>query len=129
MIFTAVISFIIAALSGMGVGGGGLFVVFLALFTDLPQITVQGINLLFFLFSSGSSICVHLTKRRIFGTAVLVMAAFGVLGSVCGALLANVIGQTLLRRIFGIMLVISGMLSLRQSLAPTTTQASEERRR
>ena len=51
MVFTIIASFLIAALSGLGVGGGGLFVVFLALFTEIPQITAQGINLLFFLFS------------------------------------------------------------------------------
>ena len=126
--FTAIVSFIIAALSGMGVGGGGLFVVFLALFSDLPQITVQGINLLFFLFSSGSSICVHLTKRRIFGTAVLIMALFGIAGSVCGSLLANVVSQSLLRKAFGIMLVISGILSLRGRTASNETNISERGR-
>lgn len=128
MIFTAVISFIIAALSGMGVGGGGLFVVFLALFSDLPQITIQGINLLFFLFSSGSSICVHLTKRKIFGTAVLIMAGFGIIGSVCGTLLATVVEQSILRKIFGLMLVVSGILSLRQKSGATAPSASEKRR-
>ena len=35
MIFTVIASFIVAVLSGMGVGGGGLFVVFLALFSDM----------------------------------------------------------------------------------------------
>ena len=128
MIFTAVISFIIATLSGMGVGGGGLFVVFLALFSDLPQITIQGINLLFFLFSSGSSICVHLTKRKIFGTAVLIMAGFGIIGSVCGTLLATVVEQSILRKIFGLMLVVSGILSLRQSSASTEPSVSEKHR-
>ena len=124
MIFTAIASFIIAALSGMGVGGGGLFVVFLALFSNLEQISIQGINLLFFIFSSGSSICVHLTKRRIFGTAVLTMALFGIIGAVCGSLLAGIIDQAILRKIFGVMLVISGVLSLKSG---TTAEASAKK--
>lgn len=119
MIFTVIASFIIAALSGMGVGGGGLFVVFLAIFTDTPQIIAQGINLLFFIFSAGSAICVHLSKRQIFGTAVLTMALFGVAGAILGSLLSSVINQSILRKLFGIMLVISGVLSLRRSTSDT----------
>lgn len=114
MIVTVIASFLVAFLSGLGVGGGGLFVVFLNLFTDTPQLTAQGINLLFFLFSSGSAVCVHLSKRQIFGTAVLVMILFGITGAVVGSLLSNVVGQVLLRKIFGVMLVVSGMLSLRR---------------
>ena len=114
MIITVVASFFVALLSGLGVGGGGLFVVFLNLFTDTPQLSAQGINLLFFLFSSGSAVCVHLSKRQIFGTAVLVMTVFGIAGALVGSLLSNIVGQSLLRKAFGVMLIISGMLSLRR---------------
>ena len=51
MLFTILITFLLAALSGMGVGGGGLFVIYLSLFTNTPQLTAQGMNLLFFLLS------------------------------------------------------------------------------
>ena len=124
MIFSVVASFLVAVLSGMGVGGGGLFVVLLALFTDVPQMTAQGMNLLFFLFSSGSAVCIHLSKRRIYVSAVIVMATFGLLGAVGGSFLALYVKEGLLRKIFGTMLVISGMISLRRSL-----NAKEQRRR
>ena len=128
LIFTIIASFLIAALSGLGVGGGGLFVVFLALFTEIPQITAQGINLLFFLFSAGSSVCIHLSHRQIFGTAVLVMAAAGIAGAVCGALLSSVVPQTLLRKAFGVMLVISGLISLKKKREVSAKDASASRR-
>ncbi|MBO5845432.1 MAG: sulfite exporter TauE/SafE family protein [Clostridia bacterium] len=124
MIFTIISSFFIAALSGLGVGGGGLFVVFLTLFTNTPQITAQGINLLFFLFSAGSSICIHLSRRQIFGSAIIIMALFGILGSVCGAMLSSIAPQSLLRKAFGVMLVISGMLSLKKKSAVSAEDAS-----
>lgn len=111
-----IISFIIAALSGMGVGGGGLFVVYLGLFTDTPQLMAQGINLLFFLFSCGSSVCVNLAKRHIFGTVVLTMALFGILGSLLGTFFSSIVSEGLLRKIFGGMLVVSGILSLKSYL-------------
>lgn len=107
-------SFAVALLSGLGVGGGGLFVVFLNLFTDMPQLTVQGINLLFFIFSSGSAVCVHLSRRRIFGTLAVTMAGFGIVGAAGGLILARFAGETLLRKIFGAMLVTTGLLTLQK---------------
>ena len=41
------IAVLIAALSGMGVGGGGLLVIWLVLTAGMPAPTAQGINLLF----------------------------------------------------------------------------------
>lgn len=114
MIFTVIASFIVAVLSGMGVGGGGLFVVFLALFSDIPQLTIQGINLLFFLFSSGSAVLLHLSKRQIFGRAVLTMALSGAIGSLLGGAMASLLSPALLRKIFGALLVIAGILSLKK---------------
>ena len=114
MIFTVIASFILAALSGMGVGGGGLFVVFLALFSDLPQITIQGINLLFFIFSAGAAVLVHLSRRKLFGKAVLTMTLFGILGAIAGSALTGVLPASLLRRLFGVMLVATGVLGVRR---------------
>lgn len=107
-----ILSFIIAVLSGMGVGGGGLFVIFLVLLTDLPQLSIQGMNLLFFMAASGSALLIHLSRRHILGMAVLCLALFGIVGSLLGTLLSARIPQDLLRKIFGVMLVITGILSL-----------------
>ena len=107
-------AFLCALLSGLGVGGGGIFIVFLNLFSDLPQLTAQGINLLFFLFSSGSAVCVHLRHRTIYGTAVLTMAAFGIIGSLLGLFLARILSEQILRKIFGMLLVVSGILTLQK---------------
>ncbi|MBQ9783347.1 MAG: sulfite exporter TauE/SafE family protein [Clostridia bacterium] len=114
LIVSMIVSFVIAALSGMGVGGGGLFVIYLALFTDTPQLAAQGMNLLFFLFSAGASMVVHLRTRQLYGLVILVMAASGVVGAMLGAYLSNFVSQEILRRGFGAMLVISGILVLRK---------------
>jgi uncharacterized membrane protein YfcA len=114
MIIALVASFLIALLSGLGIGGGGLFVVFLNFFTDLPQLTIQGINLLFFLFSSGGAMCIHLGKRQIFGSAVITMALFGILGASLGMMLAGAVAEGILRKIFGGMLVSTGIITLQR---------------
>ena len=105
-------SFFIAALSGMGVGSGGLFVIWLTLAAGTPQFAAQGLNLLFFLFSSGTSLIVHAKKRNILWGAVLVLSIFGILGSLFGSFIAGYISAPLMRKIFGAMLIISGSFVL-----------------
>ena len=116
LIILLIVAFIIAVLSGMGIGGGGLFVIYLVLFTELPQLQIQGINLAFFLFSSTASLTVHLTKRKIFWIAVAIMSVSGIIGAVLGSVFSTRIDQGILRKIFGAMLIISGILSLKSVL-------------
>ena len=112
--FSLLISLGVAVLSGLGVGGGGLFVIYLALFTDTPQLTAQGLNLLFFLFSSSASLAVHLTRRTLYPTLILLLAACGLIGAFLGSALAPHVSGVLLRRIFGLVLVTTGIFSLKQ---------------
>ena len=46
---------LVATLSGMGLGSGGLMVIYLTLIRHVSQLPAQGFNLLFFLFASASS--------------------------------------------------------------------------
>lgn len=108
-----IVAFAIALLSGLGVGGGGLFAVYLSIFSDLPQLAVQGTNLLFFLFSSGASVTVNLFRRRILFSAVAIMIATGLVGAAIGSLAAHVLPEEWLRKIFGMMLVAGGIMSLK----------------
>lgn len=116
MIVHAAVAFIIALVSGLGVGGGGLFAVYLAVFTELPQLSVQGFNLLFFIFCAASSVTVQLFKRKINFIAVAIMIVFGLIGAGMGSLSAAVLPEEYLRRAFGIMLTATGILSLKSSL-------------
>ncbi len=108
----AIISFFIALLSGLGIGSGGLLVIYLTLFLDVAQLTAQGVNLWFFLFSSAAALAVHIRKRKMFWNIILIMSLSGLAGTLLGSFLANTISQGLLRRIFGGMLVLSGLLVL-----------------
>jgi uncharacterized membrane protein YfcA len=114
MVLSMGITLVIAVLSGMGVGGGGMFVIYLSLLTDTPQLTAQGMNLLFFLLSSGASVTIHLRDRRICYPAVGWMIVSGIVGALLGSLLISYVSQKLLRQIFGVMLVVSGILALRR---------------
>ncbi len=102
----------IAGLSGMGVGSGGLFVIYLTLLRGAPQLAAQGWNLLFFLFSAGASLAVHLRRRELRWGLIAILAAAGLIGAYFGSALAPTIDPTLLRRLFGGMLIASGCVVL-----------------
>lgn len=107
-------AFLIALLSGLGVGGGGLFAVYLSVFSDLPQLAAQGANLLFFLFSSGASVTVNLFRRHIIFPAVALMIVTGIAGAAAGSLLAHVLPDLWLRKIFGMMLIAGGIMAIKR---------------
>ena len=110
------IALVIAALSGMGVGGGGLFALYLKYFSEYGQIDIQAINLLFFLFAAGASLTVHLQRRKIYFGAVAIMTLFGLLGSLAGSATAMSINGVVLSKIFGGMMIAAGGYSLMSHL-------------
>ena len=62
---SAAVSLFIAILSGLGVGSGGLFVIWLTMVEGVGSIEARGMNLLFFVFSATSALLFHLIRRRI----------------------------------------------------------------
>ena len=107
-----ILSVIFGILSGCGVGGGGLLVIYLTLAKDIGQLNAQGINLLFFVFSAAASLCVHLRKRRINYAAVGALCASGTAGAFFGNQAASALSPVILRKLFGAMLIISGAVTL-----------------
>lgn len=106
----------VALLSGLGVGSGGLLVVFLTEYRNVGQLFAQGVNLIFFIFSSGAATAVNLRTRKICYGAVLLMSIGGTLGAITGALIASVLAPDLLRIGFGLMLLIGGIPALLRSI-------------
>lgn len=106
----------VALLSGLGVGSGGLLVVFLTEYRGVGQLFAQGVNLIFFLFSSGAATAVNLRKRKICYGAVTLMSIGGTVGAIVGALVASVLAPDLLRIGFGLMLLIGGIPSFIRSV-------------
>ncbi len=113
--FGILIPFSIAVLSGLGVGSGGLLVIYLTLIEGVPQLRAQGINLVFFIFSAGASMLSHLMHRRLLFPLCILLIACGIPGTLAGSYLASVMPSHLLRRIFGAFLVTAGTLTLARS--------------
>lgn len=104
--------FFIAILSGMGVGSAGLLVAYLTAYTDVPQITAQRINLLFFLFAAGAALCVRFSRKTLPLSSILTVVFAGLIGVIPGTLLSGILPGKWMRFLFGIMLIAAGLRSL-----------------
>jgi len=109
---TLIAAFLIAALSGMGVGSGGLLVVYLTMFCGVSQIRAQGLNLVFFMIASLSSMTVHLLRRKISFLHIGIVVVTGILFALPGSRAALLLDENLVRNLFGWMLILSGTASL-----------------
>lgn len=101
-----------SALSGTGVGGGGLFIIYLGLMKDLAQSVMQGINLIFFEASAIAALPIHAKKRRINVPLVLIIGVCGIIGAYFGTQVAEAASPALLKKIFGAFMVITGIKTL-----------------
>lgn len=95
--------------SSMGMGGGGVLIIYLSLFTDILQKKAQGINLLFFIPVALFSIIVYARKKLIVWKLALPFAAFGIIGALIGTFAAQYIQDDFLKKAFGIFLIFIGI--------------------
>ena len=99
--------FLLSAVAGTGVGGGGLFLVYMTGSMGIPQITAQALNLFYFLAASVPSI---LTRFRTLPWRLAFLCiAGGVPGVLLGSMVRDLLDGDVLRKIFGGLLAASGL--------------------
>ena len=121
-------SAVIALLSGLGVGSGGLFVIWLTMVEGMSAENARGLNLLFFVFSASAALIIHLMKGRIKLRFALYLAAFACLGTLIGSYLGTMIDPILLKRIFGGMFLLTGAYTLYGSLNSSFIKMKNEKK-
>lgn len=113
---STVISIIAGFLSGligaMGFGGGGVLIIYLVVFMNIPQLQAQGINLVFFIPCAILATVIYTVKKQIDYKAIFPV----ILGGVCGAIPASFILRNIptgyLSKIFAVFLIIMGISSI-----------------
>ena len=106
------VAFIIALIVGLGIGGGGFFVIYLTLCLNYPQLTAQGTNLMFFLIGGISSLFVHVRQRKVFIPELIPIIAVSVPATLLGASLANNVDPKFPTVGLSVFLTVSGVISL-----------------
>ncbi len=108
----AIIGVVTGIITGFGVGGGTLLILYLTLFAGESQLTSQGINLLYFLPTAGSALPAHIKNKLIIRRAVIFAGGAGIIATIAAAIAAGKVDMTLLRRFFGGFLIIVGISEL-----------------
>ncbi len=107
-ISTIIAGFLAGIAAGMGLGGGTVLLIYLTLFTSVPQLTAQGINLFVFVPTALLAVIIYAIRRKIRWRLVLFMAPLGILGSLLGSLLLPHIPTDVLSKILGGVLIFMG---------------------
>jgi len=96
-------------ISGFGIGGGSLLMVWMTSIAALEQTTAQGINLLYFIPTSIGALFFHIKNKMIAWDVVLPAVLCGCIPAIFAARAASTIDVTLLRKLFGIFLCFIGV--------------------
>ena len=112
LIFSLLAGFFAAVLGSMGMGGGGVLLLYLTLYANIPQLTAQGINLLFFIPIACVSLVIHIKNRLVRWKTVLPAIPAGLLGVFLGSWLATRLGSDILSKIFAVFLLWIGLREL-----------------
>ncbi|MDR1892508.1 MAG: sulfite exporter TauE/SafE family protein [Oscillospiraceae bacterium] len=113
-------NFIIASTAGLfagaagalGLGGGGVLMIYLTLFAQTGQLEAQGINLLFFLPTAAVAVCLHAKEGLIKWKTVWPAILLGVIGAGAGFWVSGVLGGSFLRTAFALLLIFLGLREL-----------------
>ncbi len=110
MIFWEILAGVIGGIvAGMGMGGGTLTIPILTIFLKYEQLRAQGINLIAFLPMAVVALFIHIKNKLVDFKNTWGLALVGSIFSLGGALLANRISNTILKKLFAIFLIGLGI--------------------
>lgn len=99
-------------LSGFGIGGGSLLLIYMTNFAGVPQNLAQGVNLLYFLPTAATALPAHAKNGYIEKAALLPAILAGLAGTALAAWTATAMDVEILRKCFGGFLLIIGLREL-----------------
>lgn len=104
------VSSLLGLLSGLGIGGGSLLMLWLTTVLDWPTQEARRLNLLFFL--PGAALATYLRRNSIPLKKLWPAMLSGCIAAAGGAMLQSRISQGLLRKAFGLLLLYAGFQEL-----------------
>lgn len=99
-------------LSAWGIGGGTLLLMMMTLFLDVEPAMARSINLLYFLPTAAAGLLYHCKHDLLDKGTIRSTSLWGIGAAMAGAFLSTVLDTALLRRPFGIYLIIMGAITL-----------------
>ena len=96
-------------LTGLGVGGGSLLMVWLTAVVGMDAVTARGINLLFYLPGAAAAIILRRKQGRIHWKHILSPAAAGCIAAWVCSRFSTVVENSWLQKVFGAALIAAGL--------------------
>ena len=121
----ALAGLVCGVISGLGIGGGSLLMIWMTAIAGLEQRQAQGINLLYFLPTAAASLFFHAKNRLVDWKTVLWASACGCATAALSAWLALSLDTGLLRKLFGGFLLLVGGYELWKSRGDTEKKPSD----
>ena len=107
-----IVGTVLGFLTGLGIGGGSLLMVWLTAVLGMPTLTARGINLLFYLPGAIIAICFRKKQGRIQWRNVLPPAIAGCAAAAVCSYFSTTVDNSICRTIFGIILIAAGIKEL-----------------
>ena len=110
------LDFLIGMVSGfitsLGLGGGSILILLLNVFKDISQHIMQGTNLIFFIFSATIASFINVRNKHIDFKNAKWMIFTGIIGAMIGCKLSLSLDKYLLKKYFGIFLLVIAILEI-----------------
>ena len=107
-----VIGSVLGFLSGLGVGGGSLLMLWLTLVLEMPHNAARTINLLFFIPSAIIASLFRWKQGTLNFKKILPAVLCGCIAAAVFSIISKQIDITLLKKLFGILLLLTGFREL-----------------
>ena len=108
-LYFVIFAFLSGLLGSMGLGGGGILILFLTLFAGVPQLKAQGINLMFFIPIALLATIIYTKRGNINFKEILPFNIAGLPGRLLGIYISSHLEADFLGKLFGLALIILGM--------------------
>ena len=107
-----IVGTVLGFLTGLGVGGGSLLILWLTLALEMPQTAARGINLLFFLPSAMIACYLRWKQGAVTLKKVLPAILTGCAAAAVFCLISTRMDLDILKKLFGVLLLATGIREL-----------------
>ncbi len=104
-----IVGTVLGFLTGLGIGGGSLLILWLTMVLNMDAPMARGINLLFFLPAALISCCFRWKQGKLPWHAILPAAAAGCTAAALFSWISTWIDVALARKLFGLVLIVTAL--------------------
>lgn len=113
LLFPALVGVLLGVLSGLGVGGGSLLLLWLTVVLDTQQEQARLMNLMFFIPCALTASIFHFKQKKLKPSLTGIAVATGLIGALFGSLWRQNLDLDMLRKAFGVLFILCGIRELR----------------